>query len=67
VEQAAKKIYIAGHRGLVGCAIVRNLQAKGYINLLTRTHAELDLTSGDPTTPLSALRRPRIFATCPRS
>jgi GDP-L-fucose synthase len=37
------KIYVAGHRGLVGSAIVRNLQAKGYQNILTRTHAELDL------------------------
>ena len=39
------KIYIAGHRGLVGSALVRNLQANGYTNLLTRTHAELDLTN----------------------
>jgi GDP-L-fucose synthase len=38
------KIYIAGHRGLVGSALMRNLQAKGYANLVTRTHAELDLT-----------------------
>ncbi|MEC5218589.1 GDP-L-fucose synthase [Actimicrobium sp. GrIS 1.19] len=38
------KIYIAGHRGLVGSAIMRNLQARGYTNLLLRTHAELDLT-----------------------
>lgn len=38
------KIYIAGHRGLVGSAIVRNLQEKGFTNLVTRTHAELDLT-----------------------
>ena len=38
------KIYVAGHRGLVGSAIVRNLQIHGYANLLTRTHAELDLT-----------------------
>ena len=37
-------IYIAGHRGLVGSAMVRNLQTKGYTNLLMRTHAELDLT-----------------------
>ncbi|MEI7842790.1 MAG: GDP-L-fucose synthase [Gallionellaceae bacterium] len=37
------KIYIAGHRGLVGSALVRRLQAKGYYNLLLRTHAELDL------------------------
>jgi GDP-L-fucose synthase len=39
------KIYIAGHRGLVGSALVRNLQAKGFSNFLTRTHAELDLTN----------------------
>jgi len=37
------KIYVAGHRGMVGSAIVRNLQAKGYGNLLVRTHHELDL------------------------
>ena len=37
------KIYIAGHRGLVGSALVRRLQAKGYTNLVMRTHAELDL------------------------
>jgi GDP-L-fucose synthase len=37
------KIYIAGHRGMVGSAIVRNLQAKGYSNIVTRTHQELDL------------------------
>jgi GDP-L-fucose synthase len=38
------KIYIAGHRGLVGSALVRHLQQAGYTNLLCRTHAELDLT-----------------------
>ena len=37
-------IYVAGHRGLVGSALVKNLRARGYANLLTRTHAELDLT-----------------------
>ncbi len=37
------KIYIAGHRGLVGSAIVENLRAKGYNNLVYRTHEELDL------------------------
>jgi len=40
-----QKIYVAGHRGMVGSAIVRNLQAKGYQNIVTRTHAELDLTN----------------------
>ncbi len=38
------KIYVAGHRGLVGSAIVRALEAQGYTNLLVRTHRELDLT-----------------------
>ncbi|MCT7486749.1 GDP-L-fucose synthase [Aliarcobacter cryaerophilus] len=37
------KIYIAGHRGLVGSAIVKNLKSKGYTNIITRTHKELDL------------------------
>ncbi len=37
------KIYVAGHRGLVGSAIVRNLQSKGYTNIIGRTHRELDL------------------------
>ncbi len=40
-----QKIYVAGHRGMVGSAIVRNLQAQGYGNIVTRTHAELDLTN----------------------
>lgn len=39
------KIYVAGHRGLVGSAIVRHLQAAGYGNLVLKTHAELDLIS----------------------
>ncbi len=38
------KIYVAGHRGLVGSALVRRLSAKGYANLVIRTHSELDLT-----------------------
>lgn len=39
------KIYIAGHRGMVGSAIVRQLHAKGFNNLVMRTHEELDLTN----------------------
>ena len=39
------KIYVAGHRGLVGSAIVRNLKSKGYNNIIGKTHAELDLTN----------------------
>ncbi len=43
MERSAK-IYIAGHRGLVGSALMRVLTAHGYANLITRSHAELDLT-----------------------
>ncbi|MDP1864101.1 MAG: GDP-L-fucose synthase [Thiobacillus sp.] len=39
------KIYVAGHRGLVGSGLMRNLAARGFANFVTRTHAELDLTS----------------------
>ncbi len=42
--QPDAKIYVAGHRGMVGSAIVEQLQQQGYRNLLTRTHAQLDLT-----------------------
>ena len=38
------KIYVAGHRGLVGSAIVRSLETKGYTNIIKRSHNELDLT-----------------------
>ena len=38
------KIYVAGHRGMVGSAIVRELQKQGYYNIITKTHKELDLT-----------------------
>jgi len=37
------KIYVAGHRGLVGSAILRRLDAEGYRNIITRSHDELDL------------------------
>src|SRR3989339_1230486 len=39
------KIYVAGHRGLVGSAIMKNLESRGYSNIITRTHSELDLTN----------------------
>lgn len=45
MEKSAK-IYVAGHRGLVGSAIWKNLQQKGYTNLVGRTHSELDLLDG---------------------
>ena len=57
MEKTAK-IYVAGHRGLVGSALVRNLQSKGYANLLLRTHAELDLTSQSATDSFFLLEKP---------
>lgn len=52
------KIYVAGHRGLVGGAITRNLQARGYHNLLVRTHAELDLCDQQATESFFAQHKP---------
>ncbi|MDH4944082.1 GDP-L-fucose synthase [Sulfurimonas sp. C5] len=43
--QKDSKIYVAGHKGLVGSAIVKNLHSKGYTNVIYRTHCELDLTN----------------------
>jgi GDP-L-fucose synthase len=45
VNQAKSKIYVAGHRGMVGAAIMRTLESRGETNIITRTHAELDLTN----------------------
>jgi GDP-L-fucose synthase len=52
------RIYIAGHRGLVGSAIHRALVAEGYSNLITRTHAELDLTEQQAVDRFLAVERP---------
>ncbi|MBC7727853.1 MAG: NAD-dependent epimerase/dehydratase family protein, partial [Microbacteriaceae bacterium] len=52
------RIYIAGHRGLVGSAIVRRLQAAGHTQLLLRTHAELDLRDGQATQACYDAERP---------
>ena len=43
------KIYVAGHRGMVGSAILRKLQSEGYENLILRTSAELDLRNQQAT------------------
>jgi GDP-L-fucose synthase len=52
------KIYVAGHRGLVGSAIVRALQAQGYTNIVARTHAELDLENQAAVNAFFAAERP---------
>lgn len=52
------KIYVAGHRGLVGSAIVRNLESKGYKNIVCRTHKELDLTNQEAVRTFFAEEKP---------
>ena len=52
------KIYVAGHRGMVGSAIVRELQRQGYNNIITRTHAQLDLTRQEQVEQFFAEERP---------
>ena len=52
------KIYVAGHRGLVGSAITRNLAQKGYRNLVTLTHADLDLIDQKATEAFFANEKP---------
>jgi GDP-L-fucose synthase len=53
------RVYVAGHRGLVGSAIVRRLQAGGHTQILTRTHAELDLTDERATRAFFEAERPQ--------
>ena len=52
------KIYVAGHRGMVGSAIVRELQRNGYTNIVTRTHKELDLCRQQAVEEFFAAERP---------
>ena len=54
------RIYIAGHRGLAGSALVRRFQAKGYRNLIVRAHAELDLTDATATRRFFEQERPEV-------
>lgn len=60
VMEKSDKIYVAGHRGLVGSAIVRNLQEKGYTNIIGRTHKELDLTNQATVREFFEAERPDI-------
>ena len=52
------KVYVAGHRGMVGSAIVRELHRQGYSNIVTRTHRELDLTRQDQVEAFFAAEKP---------
>ena len=57
MEKSAK-IYVAGHRGLVGSAIMRRLRAEGFENIVTRSHAELDLTNQEQVDAFFAQEKP---------
>lgn len=57
MEQSAK-IYVAGHRGMVGSAILRNLQSRGFNNFVLRTHTELDLTNQAEVAAFFAAEKP---------
>ena len=54
------QIYVAGHRGMVGAALVRALRAAGHDRLLLRTSAELDLRDGSATRAFLAAARPDV-------
>ncbi len=56
--QKDSKIYVAGHRGMVGSAIVRELERQGYTNIITRTHGELDLTNQQAVNDFFAAEKP---------
>jgi len=58
--QKSSRIYIAGHRGLVGSAIHRALQQQGYSNLLVRTHSELDLTDRNAVNEFCSIHKPEF-------
>jgi len=58
IYKSDPKIYVAGHRGMVGSAIVRKLKELGHQKLIVRTHAELDLTNQAAVTDFFAIEKP---------
>ena len=56
--EKTSKIYVAGHRGLVGSAVLRTLQCQGYSNVITRTHSELDLRNQEAVNRLFEQEKP---------
>ncbi|MBK8742064.1 MAG: GDP-L-fucose synthase [Betaproteobacteria bacterium] len=56
----ATRLYVAGHRGLVGSALVRALRGRGYTSIIARTHAELDLTDQQAVKAFFAAERPEV-------
>src|SRR5207245_11339846 len=60
IMNKSDKIFVAGHRGMVGSAIVRRLKAEGFSNLLTRDRSQLDLANESAVARLFAEKRPTI-------
>ncbi|MEM5947457.1 GDP-L-fucose synthase [Spirochaetia bacterium 38H-sp] len=58
------RIYIAGHRGLVGSAVLKKLQQEGYGNIITRTHSELDLTQQSAVEEFFESEKPDVVILC---
>ena len=58
--EANAKIYVAGHNGLAGSALVKKLKSLGYGNIITRTHAELDLTRQEAVESFFAKEKPEF-------
>ena len=58
------RIYVAGHRGMVGSAIVRELNRQGYENIITRTHLELDLMRQEEVEAFFAAEKPGYYKIC---
>ena len=58
VMEKTSKIYVAGHTGMVGSAIVRELQKQGYSNIITKSHAELDLMNQQDVNDFFAQEKP---------
>ena len=60
----ADKVYVAGHRGMVGSAVVRALQKSSFANIVVRTHNELDLLNPAAVNAFYAEERPEIAVIC---
>ena len=58
------RVYVAGHRGLVGSSIIRQLRTNGYENIITRTHAELDLTNQEEVKVFFQKEKPEFVFLC---
>ena len=56
--EKTSKIYVAGHTGMVGSAIIRELQKQGYSNIITKSHAELDLMNQQDVNDFFAQEKP---------